>query len=281
MPPVLHILLVAAAVLTCASACGEDAPFCGDKKLNAGEECDDGNYDDTDFCLSTCKARQLSSLTVKWEFNRDAAPDFTGDSCIDLGASKVEITLTGGVEPLVSLENCSFRQAVFTDIPAADYGISVRVFDSQEAELTSAPLISSFDFPGGIATTEVVIPPELWVRAYLGTFFFRVAWAGTDCALAVPPVTEQRLTLVVAGGETFTGTTTTGASLDGSAASACVSLDEQFPQSALEVPFGAATLTIEGLDDEGTAVFAEVYETFIGAGVNNPELIFDVDLIAL
>lgn len=271
-------LLLAAATLVVA-ACGGDAPFCGDGTLDPGEECDDGNSDDTDFCFSTCNARQLSSLTVKWEFNRDAGPDFTGDSCIDLNASQVEVTLTGGPEPVVAIENCSFRQVVFFDIPTADYDIELRVLGAQEQELTKDPVLAAFAFPGGTATTEVVVAPEAWKRSYLGTFFFRIAWDGADCALAEPAVVEQRLTLV-AGNETFAGTTTSGAAMDGTSPSSCVSLDEQFPQSALDVPFGAATLTVEGLDAVGTAVFTEVFDTFVGAGINNPELIFDVDLIA-
>ncbi len=269
-----------AATVSIVAACGSDAPVCGDGHQDPGEECDDGNSIETDVCLSTCKARQLSSLTVKWEFNKEAAPDFTGDSCIDLGAKNVEVTLLGGPEPLVAVENCSFRQVVFIDIPAATYDVELRVLDADELDLTSSSITAEFEFPGGTATTEVIVPPDQWIRAYLGTFFFRVAWAGADCALAEPPVVDQRLTLVVAGGDTFTGTTTSGAGMDGSSASTCVSLDDQFPQSALEVPYGPASFTIEGLDELGEVLYSEAFETFVGAGVNNPELVFDVDLVA-
>ena len=131
------------ALMLVVAACGGDAPFCGDGTLDPGEECDDGTDDDTDFCFSSCTARQLSSLTVKWEFNRDAGPDFTGDSCIDLDASQVEVTLIGGPEPVSEIENCSFRQVVFFDIPAADYEIELRVLGSQEQELTKDPVLAS------------------------------------------------------------------------------------------------------------------------------------------
>jgi hypothetical protein len=50
-----------------------------------------------------------------------------------------------------------------------------------------------------------------------------------------------------------------------------------FPQSALEVPFGFATFTLEGRDGTGTPQFAETFDTFVGAGVSNPEIEFDVN----
>ncbi len=271
-------LLLAAATVLSVAACGSDDPFCGDKSLDEGEECDDGNDDDTDFCLSTCKARQLSQLTVTWQFNKEGAEGFSSDSCIDMGASTVEVELVGGPEPVMLAERCSFRQAVFVDIPAADYQLRLKVLDSDGLMLTSSIISQQLPFDGGIDSVEVVVPYESWTQSYLGTFYFLVAWAGADCAAAEPAVAQQRLTLV-AGGETFMGTTTDGAALDGSSSSACVSLEEEFPQAVLEVPFGPATFTVEGLDSEGAKVFEEVYETFVGAGVNNPELLFDVDAV--
>ena len=271
-------LLLAAAVTFVAAACGGEDPYCGDKNLDMGEECDDGNSDDTDFCLSTCKARQLSQLTIKWEFNKDAADGFTSDSCIDVGASTVEVELIGGPEPIVLTERCSFRQVVFVDIPAADYQLKVKVLDAEGLMLTSSIIDEQVDFAGGIDTVEVVVPFDAWQRTYNGTFYFRLAWAGADCGLAEPVVVQQRLTLVAAG-QTFTGTTTDGVSLDGSTASGCVTLDEEFPQSALEVPAGPASWSVEGLDASGDTVFQSDYETFVGAGLNNPELFFDVSAV--
>ncbi len=284
-----YLMLTAVAVLA-VTACGSDDPFCGDKNLDMGEECDDGNDDETDFCLSTCKARQLSQLTVKWAFSKDSAEGFTGDTCIDLGASTVEIELIGGPEPLVLSDRCSFYQAVFVDIPAGDYEVRARVLgrcqagvdcpgeDPEDVLLTTSVISENFTFDGGTDMKELVIPFDSLTRSYDGDFFFRVAWNATDCALADPVVVEQRLTLV-AGGETFTGSTTDGAALDGSAASACVSMENEFPQAALDVPAGPADLRIEGLDGLGEVVFSQDFETFVGAGVANPELIFDVDAV--
>lgn len=271
-------LILAAATVFAVAACGGDDPFCGDKHLDMGEECDDGNDDDTDFCLSSCKARVLSQLTIKWEFNKEEAEGFTSDSCIDTDASTVEVELIGGPEPIILTERCSFRQVVYVDIPAAEYEVRARVLDSEGIMLTSSVLSESFSFDGGTDMLELVVPFESWTRSYDGTFYFRVAWDAADCAGADPAVVDQRLTLVAAG-QTFTGSTTDGAALDGSAASACISVDNEFPQSALDVPAGPASFRVEGLDALGDVVFSEDYETFVGAGVNNPELVFDVDVV--
>ncbi len=273
---------LAAATVFSVAACGGDDPFCGDSNLDMGEECDDGNSDDTDFCLSTCKARQLSQLTVKWAFNKDEAEGFSTDSCLDIGASNVEVELVGGPgpEPLIRTEQCSFRQAVFVDIPAADYEVRTRVLDSEGGLLTTGTLTEDYSFDGGTDILDVVVPFTEWTRTYDGTFYFRVAWDSQDCAAADPVVAEQRITLVT-GGETYTGATTDGLTLDGVTPGVCISVDREFPQSALDVPAGPADIRIDGLDAEGSVVFTEDFATFIGAGVNNPELTFDVDAVTL
>ncbi len=269
-------LLILAAVASAAAACSSEAPFCGDGDLNQGEECDDGNADDTDFCLSTCKARQLSSLTLKWQFNNDDEIGFGGDACIDMRARRVEVELTGGPEPLLMAESCSFKQVVFIDIPAGSYTAKIRVLDKDDLPLTSANAGTPIEFPGGTQTEVVNVEPEEWLGSYLGTFFFRLGWANNDCDTAMPAVVQQKLTLV-AGGSVFQGSTTDGANMDGSSESGCQLLSEEFPQSALDVPFGAATFTIEGFDSEGEKAYMSVFETFVGAGVNNPELVFEVE----
>ena len=42
------------------------------------------------------------------------------------------------------------------------------------------------------------------------------------------------------------------------------------------VPFGRAQLTVSGRDSGGTEWFRGTFETFVGAGVSNPVLTFDV-----
>ncbi len=273
-------VVIAAAALA-AVACSDD-PFCGDGERNTPEEqCDDGNSDDTDFCLSTCKARVLSRLFVKWSFNSDPDRGFSGDSCLEMGARQVEVALEGGpgpdpIEPIV--ESCSSFQAAFVDIPSADYTIKLKVLDSDGQLIVNSPVEAEYLFSGGNETTEVVVPADAWKDSYLGDFFFRVSWGGATCDEAEPLVVEQTLSLVV-NGVTVSQSTEDGAAMDGSAASACIDLDQELPQVARDVPFGPAQFKVQGHDDLGAVVYEEIFETFVGAGVSNPVLVFDVDLV--
>ena len=45
------------------------------------------------------------------------------------------------------------------------------------------------------------------------------------------------------------------------------------------VPFGPATFLVQGFDTTGTNSFRTSFETFVGAGINNPTLTFDVPLM--
>lgn len=268
--------VLALVALVAAAACGGGGePVCGDGHRDPGEECDDGNDDDTDFCLSDCTGRALSALTVKWSFNRDAVPGFAGDSCTDLGARTVSVTLRGGEETLVAEDGCSYRQVVFLDLPAGSYEAELQVVDGDGAPLIDAPIVAQVSFAGGTGEVEVGVPPESWLAPPVGTFFFRVRWGGLDCGAATPPVTEQEL-ILSRDGEVLELVTTDGYPVDGSDTSPCQSLERQFPQSVLEVPFGHASLTVRGYDGDGGLGFADTFDVFVGAGVNNPELLFDV-----
>ena len=55
---------------------------------------------------------------------------------------------------------------------------------------------------------------------------------------------------------------------------------EEFPQSALGIPFGPATFIVEGQDSVGDPQFSQGFATFIGAGITNPEYHFDVASLA-
>ncbi len=60
------------------------APFCGDGAVDAGEECDDGNDVDTDFCLNTCKKAVCGDSVVQAVVEEcdDGNMDNT-DACVD------------------------------------------------------------------------------------------------------------------------------------------------------------------------------------------------------
>ena len=50
--------------------------------------------------------------------------------------------------------------------------------------------------------------------------------------------------------------------------------------AVLMVPFGPATMTIEGFDASDAMTYRETFDTFVGAGPTNQELVFDVDPVA-
>jgi hypothetical protein len=257
------------------TGCGGSDPFCGDGDVDDGEQCDDGNDDQTDFCRN-CTVFLPATTTVQWEFNKEAAPMFTGDSCIDLGVSRVEVQLTGPVNETMD-EGCSLRQVVFSDLPAGQYVASVRALNTNGDILTDAPIEQTLSIPGSTNQEfEVVIPYDAWTGTYTGSFYFRMRWGGQDCAAATPPVVDHVMTLTQ-GGPPLSISTTDDNPLDGTPSGTCVSFIEEFPQSALDVPFGPARFRIVGLDNVGTPQFDHEFDTFIGAGVSNPEFEFDVN----
>jgi cysteine-rich repeat protein len=266
---------ITGALLTLSCGGGGD-PFCGDGTRNSdlGEQCDDGNLDDTDGCRNDCTANLPGNTTISWAFNKDAAPMFPSDSCSDVRAINVEVEVAGPASDTMSA-GCSFRQVVFPDLPAGMYTVTVRPLDLDDELLISEPVVEQHMLGPGVSV-EIAVPPERWVRDYTGTFFFRTLWGGDDCATAVPPVVQHRFTMT-RNGTPLTVTTEDGVPFDGSAPGPCQPFSDEFPQSSLMTPFGLATFTIEGLDSDGEAQFRETFDTFVGAGISNPELHFDVN----
>jgi hypothetical protein len=74
-------------------------------------------------------------------------------------------------------------------------------------------------------------------------------------------------------------TTDDGQMLNGSDKKPCKMLSDNFPQAALNVPFGPATFIVEGYDDTDSMSFSKQFDTFVGAGITNPTLTFDVPLM--
>ena len=262
-------LLAAAAI-----GCGSGEPECGNGEREASEECDDGNLDDTDACLSDCRARDILSFTLKWSFNADAAPGFSGDSCTDLGARSVAVKLSGAGGSATEVGGCSFRQIVFQDLAPGSYTAEVDPLDASGQSLVGSPITAEIEVGNG-AEVVVDIPPDAWLQSYRGTFFFRLEWDGRDCSAASPPVVEELITLRVEG-EVVGSSTVEGTPVDGSRPGPCRGTGSEFPETVLDVPFGAAEIDVVGLGSDGAILYEGRFETFVGAGVNNPELVFDV-----
>jgi len=91
----------------------------------------------------------------------------------------------------------------------------------------------------------------------------------------VPPVTTQVLT-IMSNGFAIHSHTDNGQGTDGSDPKPCRALDEEYPQSVTDVPFGPATLSVVGRDENDAVVFHHQFDTFVGAGISNPTITYDL-----
>ena len=123
----------------------------------------------------------------------------------------------------------------------------------------------------------VKVPYTAWTMSYTGTFLFRLTWGGQPCAMATPAVVTQVLTMM-AGGQLVTKTDDSGHAPTGTDPEPCVPSSNQFAEFIDGLPFGPATLQVVGEDGSGSAVFANLFQTFVGAGKSNPTLDFDMPL---
>jgi cysteine-rich repeat protein len=124
-----------AAVAAVVGSCSDDGHtvVCGDGKAEPPEQCDDGNTNELDGCR-LCIAYIPPKNVVKWDFNAMAAPGFSSDGCIDVGASTVRVALTG---PTAASRDasCSLRQVSFEELPAGTSTAAVTPLDSAGAAL--------------------------------------------------------------------------------------------------------------------------------------------------
>lgn len=220
------------------------------------------------------------NTVVKWMFNSYPDRGFQMDSCTDLQVSKVKVDLTDAMGVVTSqLENCDNAQSTFLGLADGDYTIAITPTDSSGTAMVTAPITGMVTAAtsGMTADVSIPVPWTAWTGSYSGTFLFRLSWGGTTCATATPPVKTQILKLM-ANGQPVHQMSNTGHKLDGSDPEPCYALTEQFPESALALPFGPATLTVEGKDDQGNMKFTRSFDTFVGAGISNPTLTFDSTL---
>jgi hypothetical protein len=221
-----------------------------------------------------------SQLRVKWIFNKAEAKHckdivFDKDSCGDMGVFDVQVELVGPVSA-TEVESCGFNQVVFQDLPVGTYVAKVSPRDINGELLVTAPVESTI-VVGAAEEWEVNVPSTAWTKSYTGTLFFRVKWAGADCSAADPAVGFQLLRLEQ-NGTPVAISTQDGDPLDGSAEAPCRPLTNEFSQSALEVPMGPATFTVIGRASAGGMdEFSQTFDTFVGAGIGNCELEFDVN----
>jgi hypothetical protein len=220
-----------------------------------------------------------SNTIVKFTF--DAYPEwqFPMDSCSDFGAAKVQVDVTNGAgSDSTTVVDCGEAQATFSGLDPGDYTVSVTPLDAGGGSLVTAPATGSATSmgPGTSSTATVNVTWDQWTGSHTGTFLFRLSWAGQSCAMATPPVVSQLLTLKVQGA-TVAATTEQGMTkLDGTGSAACYPLEASFPDDAKNVPFGPAQLTVVGMDGSGAVQFEHTFDTFVGAGISNPTITYDV-----
>jgi len=217
---------------------------------------------------------------VKWTF--DAYPDrgFAMDSCVDFGVGKVAVDVVDANGFATSLrDDCGVAQATFSGLAPGDYDVYVMPLDVNGNPILANPAHGTVT-AGTVqapANVTVNVPWDAWPPGQTGTFLFRISWGGLSCDMASPAIKNQQLTLTV-NGVVQNIMTDDGEMLNGMDKKPCKMLTDNFPQSALNVPFGPATLLIEGYDATDMMRFSKQFDTFVGAGITNPTLTFDVPL---
>jgi hypothetical protein len=223
---------------------------------------------------TTCDVK--TRTTVKWTFNADPARNFAMDSCVDFKVGKVAVDVIDAEGFATSgVEMCGNAQSVFQGLAPGDYTVYVMPLDYDEAPLLSAPAMATVT--AGDSNTEVTVNVkwDQWLGGpYTGTFLFRLSWGGLSCE-ATPDVKQQKLTLTV-NGVVQNLTTDDGQMLNGSDMKPCKKLSDNFPQSVLGASFGPATLLVEGYDGANAMKYSKTFDTFVGAGITNPTMTFDI-----
>lgn len=256
--------LLLLAVASLAGACGDDAP----------PVCPTGN------------CNLPGSTIVKWKFNSYPEWKFDSDACSDVTAVTVRVEMFQIEDPAITdfLErSCGEGQVNFVDLPLGTYDVRVTPLDIDGNILVKAAVPGMVVAGSSGANTEVTVnvPYTAWDKAYTGQFLYRLAWGGpmVSCAMATPAVVEQTVTLT-AGGVVRTEVAQIDNApyqkLDGTDPQPCRAFTDPFPQNVMGLPFGPATLLVVGTDATDAVIFRTQFDTFIGAGVFNPTLTFDV-----
>ncbi|HEY5944365.1 MAG TPA: hypothetical protein VIV40_02690, partial [Kofleriaceae bacterium] len=200
------------------------------------------------------------------------------DSCVDFGVWKVAVDLVDANGLATSgRDDCGAAQATFSGLAPGAYDVYVMPLDGGGNPLLAFPVHGNVMAGTVGAATEatVNVPWDAWVGSFTGTFLFRISWGGLSCEATNPEVKSQAVTLTV-NGVVQSVTTDDGQVLNGADKKPCKRLSDNFPQSALGAQFGPATLLIEGYDATDNMKFSKQFDTFVGAGITNPTLTFDV-----
>ena len=215
---------------------------------------------------------------IKWTFNAYPERGFGMDSCVDFGVHKVAVDVVDANGFATSgRDDCGAAQATFSGLDPGEYTVHIMPLDAGgnpllAADITGKVTAGTVDVP---TETTVNVPWDAWIGTFTGTFLFRISWGGLSCDALTPPIKNQVLTLTV-NGVVQSISTDDGQMLNGADKKPCKKLTDEFPQSAKMAAFGPATLLIEGYDEADMMRFSKQFDTFVGAGITNPTLTFDV-----
>jgi hypothetical protein len=216
---------------------------------------------------------------VKWTF--DAYPDwkFPMDSCVDFGVIKVRVDAQAADATVVTKsDDCGTAQVTFDGLAENQpYTMFVEPEAADGTPLVTNPTTVTVNAGAYQADTNVSanIPWDSWIGTFTGTYLFRLSWGTLGCTAA--GVVTQVVTLKV-NGTVVSAVADNGQKLDGTDPEPCYDIMQNFPQSATGVPFGPATLKVDGYDGSATPklIYSNTFDTFVGAGITNPTITYDV-----
>ncbi len=235
-----------------------------------------GGDDDSSNPCPTGDCTLAARTTVKWTFNAYPERKFPMDSCTDFGVARVSIDIIDAEGFAISgQDNCGNGQAVFSGLAPGDYTVYMMPLDLDGNDLLTAPVVSLVTAGDDNRELTMNVPWDAWLAGpeATGTFLFRISWGGMSCETTT--VKDQIVKLTV-NGVVQALTTDDGQVLNGADKKPCKRLTDNFPQSVLGAEFGMAELLIEGYDETSSMMYSHTFETFVGAGITNPTLTFDV-----
>lgn len=236
-----------------------------------------GGGDDTQCQTADCMI--AGRAIVKWTFDHYPEWLFDSDTCIDVGATTVHVVATNTADATITQAidaPCGDGQGTLQGLPAGTYNVAVTPLAADGSAIVNGPAMGMIvaAAEGQSTTTSVNVPYTAWTQTYTGTLLFQLNWGGMTCALATPPVAKQTLKLT-AGGQVVTAQLTDlGQKVDGTDPQPCRA-STGFAQFVTMLPFGPATLLVIGTDAANTVRFSHQFDTFVGAGKNNPTITYN------
>jgi hypothetical protein len=209
---------------------------------------------------------------VIWKILSAELPGFE-DNCAGVEATKVQLDISGPESRSETVE-CSFGQRAFNVLPPGDYTVKGTLLDASDQPVTRGLATASFTI--GSADVQAVLDfamDDFLREDYTGDWLYKLTWNGVlTCTGASPPVTKTTIRLERDGEVLIDGK---GVAVDGSVEKDCLPASE-IAAGVTGLPWGHATLTVTGLDAEGTPQFMEEFPTFVGPGWNSV-FMFDVN----